>query len=110
MSKKKLLLLCCLFACSLLFAQSSKIKKEKSYDTYRTKIFSNTDNSYGYDILYNHKVLIHQQNIPGHAGLIGFRKKEDAKKMALLVVKKLSQGKMPPTVSHDELQQLKIFF
>jgi len=110
MSKKKLLLLCALVACSLLFAQTSKIKKETKPEIYSAKIFSNTDGSYGYDILKESKILIHQENIPGQAGLKGFQKKDDAKKVAVLVIKKLSQGKMPPTVSHEELQQLKIIY
>ena len=79
-------------------------------DTYSTKIFSKPDHSYGYDILKHNKVLIHQQNIPGQTGLKGFQKKDDAKKVALLVIEKLSQGIMPPTIEKNELIQLKIKF
>jgi len=110
MSKKKLLLLCGVFACSLLFAQTNTIKKEKNSDTYTAKILSNTDKSYGYEILKENKVLIHQQNIPGQAGLKGFQKTDDAKKVALLVIEKLSKGIMPPTIEIKELIQLKIKF
>ena len=110
MKEKKMLLLIGLFACSFLFAQNSEVKNEIKPDMYSVKIFSNTDNSYGYEILDKGRVLIHQQNIPGQPGVKGFQNKNDAKKVASLVIKKLSQGIMPPTVEKKELIQLKIDF
>ena len=65
-------------------------------------------NTYGYEILVGNKVLICQRNIPGRAGNLGFKKKSDAKKAALLMLKKLSQGIMPPTIERHELEELKI--
>lgn len=108
MKKKNLLLLIGFFTCSLLFAQNNKVKKQVNHNIYSAKIFPNPDQSYGYDILNQNKVLIHQQNIPGEAGLKGFSKKNDAEKVAQLVIHKLSQGIMPPTISKQDLQKLKI--
>lgn len=110
MRKKKVLLLIGLFTCLLLFAQNNGVKNEIKSGTYSVKIFSNADNSYGYEILNKAKVLIHQQNIPGRAGLKGFKKMSDAKRVALLAIKKISQGIMPPTIEEKELIQLKIEF
>jgi len=108
--RKSICFLILLFACHSLFSQTNTYKNEVKPDSYSTKIFSNPDNSYGYDILKENKVLIHQQNIPGQTGLKGFLKRDDAKKVALLVTEKLSQGIMPPTIETKELIQLKIKF
>ena len=76
--------------------------------TYR--IIPSEGNTYGYDISINDKLLIHQPNIPGMGGNKGFAKKSDAEKVAILVIKKLQEGMMPPTVEKKELDSLKIKF
>jgi len=78
----------------------------KSENTYR--IIPSMNNTFGYEILVNEKVLIRQTNIPGMPGLNGFNQKEDAIKVAQLVLEKLHQGIMPPTVVKHELNELKI--
>lgn len=76
--------------------------------TYR--IIPSSDGRYGYEILIKGKGLIRQLSIPGRAGTEGFKSKADAKKVAELVLKKLSQGMMPPTIEESELIKLKIKF
>jgi Domain of unknown function (DUF4907) len=63
---------------------------------------------YGYDIYVNGRLRIHQPTIPGQPGNAGFTKREDAKKVALLVIDKINKGIMPPTVTQDELKNLGI--
>ena len=65
-------------------------------------------NTYGYKILIKNKTLIKQLTIPGRPGTNGFKRKEDATKVARLVIKKLDKGIMPPTVDEKELIKLKI--
>jgi hypothetical protein len=72
------------------------------------QIIAAPGNTYGYEILIHKKVLIRQLNIPGRSGTAGFKRKADAEKVARLVIKKLSQGMMPPTVDENELKQLNI--
>jgi hypothetical protein len=82
--------------------------------------FNNTDtiyriipargNTYGYEILVKNKVLIRQLNIPGKPGTHGFKKKTDAERVAALVLIKLRQGIMPPTIYDTELKELQIEF
>jgi hypothetical protein len=82
------------------------------------KIFNNRDttyhiiaapsNTYGYEILVKNKTLIKQLSIPGKPGIKGFLKKQDAEKVARLVILKLSKGIMPPTINEKELNKLKI--
>jgi hypothetical protein len=63
---------------------------------------------YGYDVYADGKMLIHQPGIPGQPGVKGFRTKADSEKVARLVVKKLKNKEMPPTVSEEELRKLKV--
>lgn len=82
------------------------------------RIFNNHDttyhiivapgNTYGYEILVKNKTLIRQLSVPGKPGTKGFIKKQDAEKVARLVIRKLSKGVMPPTVDEKELNKLKI--
>jgi hypothetical protein len=63
---------------------------------------------YGYDVFVDGKKLIHQTNIPGQPGVAGFRKKEDSRRVAELVIRKLKNKELPPSVTEDELRQLKV--
>ena len=72
------------------------------------RIIQAAGNTYGYEILIKNKVLIRQQNIPGKPGTLGFKRKRDAEKVAELVIKKLAQGIMPPTIDVKEFIDLKI--
>ena len=72
------------------------------------RIIPASENTYGYEILIESKILIRQLNIPGRAGTKGFKKRTDAEKVAQLVLRKLSKGLMPPTIDDKELRELKI--
>ena len=71
------------------------------------KIIPSINHTWGYDIYRGGKKIIHQQCIPGMPGNEGFRKKLQAKKTARLVIKKIEHGEMPPTVTPEELKELK---
>lgn len=74
------------------------------------RIIPAPDKTYGYEILVNNKVMIRQLNIPGKPGIKGFRKKRDAEKVAGLVIEKIKQGIMPPTIHSYEMERLSIKF
>lgn len=78
---------------------------EHSIITY--KIISSANHTYGYDIYANDKLLIHQPSMPGIPGNEGFPTEESAKKIAEIVIDKIKKGEMPPTVSKEELIELK---
>ena len=65
------------------------------------------NNTWGYDILMDKKLTIHQPSIPGVQGEMGFKTKADAEKIAKLVVGKMKKGEMPPNVSIEEMKKLK---
>ena len=81
-------------------------EKEKN-GTITYKVIRAAGNSYGYDIYMNGKLYIHQTNVPGMPGNVGFQSKEAAEKTAQLVKDKLSKGETRPTVTVAELKQLK---
>jgi len=73
-------------------------------------IVASANHTYGYEIFIRNKIFIRQLTIPCKSGIEGFIKKLDAEKVARLVIKKLSQGIMPPTINTQELTNLKIDF
>lgn len=81
---------------------------DKTVPNYTYKIVPTINNTWCYDIYKNSKMLIHQTNMPGLPGNEGFKKKSDAGKVARLVIKKLKNGEMPPSVTADEMKNLKI--
>ena len=70
-------------------------------------IISAPEKTFGYDILVDGKLMIHQPNKPGMAGIRAFDTKQDAEKVAKLVIQKMKNGEMPPTVSSEEMIKLK---
>ena len=64
--------------------------------------------TYCYDVYADNKLLIHQTSIPAMPGNEGFKTKADTEKVALPVIDKIRKGEMPPTVSVDELKELKV--
>ena len=83
--------------------------KTKDIDT-TYRIITKADKTYGYEIVVNHRTLIRQYTIPGQQGMHGFKRKKDAEQVAMLVIKKIKQGIMPPTIRLQELKQLNIIF
>ena len=81
-------------------------KDVSSHDEITFNIVGAANHTYGYEILVKNKILIRQLTIPGRNGIQGFKNKIDAEKVARLVIKKLAQGIMPPTVDTQELDSL----
>jgi hypothetical protein len=66
----------------------------------------NPDQSYGYQILKDGKLMIDQKNIPAIQGNRGFSSKSDAEKIAYFTIDKIKNGAFPPTISVEELDSL----
>ena len=60
-----------------------------------------TGNGWGYDIMVDKKIFIHQETIPAIAGNRSFSSEHDAVKTGNLVVKKLVKGKFPSLTSEE---------
>jgi len=61
---------------------------------------------WGYDVLVNGEMYIHQPHIPAVPGNKGFKSEEDAQKAAKLMIYKLRMGISPPSITPDELDSL----
>jgi hypothetical protein len=68
------------------------------------------DEGFGYDIMVNDKVYIRQKQIPSVSGIKGFKTEHDAQEIAKLVVYKLRNDIVPPSVTVQELDSLKIVY
>ncbi len=79
-------------------SHQDSIKSSFSY-----QIIDAADNTYGYDILVDNKILIHQTTVPGLSGVTGFIQRSAAIKIAELVVEKMKTGQMPPSVTRADI-------
>jgi hypothetical protein len=67
-----------------------------------------TSKGWGYDILTDGKIYIHQNIIPAIPGEYGFRTKEDALAVGQKVYERVMAGKMP-MVSMEEVKELGVY-
>src|SRR4030095_6486666 len=70
------------------------------------KIIDAPNGTFCYDVFADGRLMIHQTSIPAMPGNEGFKTKEDAAKVAELVIQKIRKGEMPPTVSIEEMKEL----
>ena len=54
------------------------------------------ENGWGYDVLYNDRILIHQPMIPGKSGASGFASEKEAGADAQTVIEKIKSGEFGP--------------
>ena len=71
------------------------------------KLIPGINKTWGYDILVDNRLTIHQTSVPSLPGNDGFKTKEGAEKVAKLVIKKLKKGEMPPSIDAKEMKKLK---
>jgi hypothetical protein len=116
---KKIMLILCQWLCITVLpaqestqADSSNIKfpEAGAYSNVKLtyKIIDAPNNTFCYDVYADSKLLIHQTSIPAMPGNEGFKTKQDAEKVAVLVIDKIRKGEMPPTVNIEELKKLKV--
>jgi hypothetical protein len=72
----------------------------------KDSIFVSPYGGYGYNIIINGEVKIHQPHIPVVPGQLGFASAQDARKTAQLVISKIEQDQFPPQLTHRELEDL----
>lgn len=98
---KILLVLISITQATLLFSQGTSPQKI-SYN-----LIPSINNTFGYEIFVNGQKMISQKSIPCLQGNNGFAQKSQAEIVAKLVVKKIGNGEMPPTITTEELKKLK---
>ena len=90
---------------AIVFFIYRKINEPKN--AFETKTF-HTQQGWGYEILQNKKVYIHQEIIPGIQGRKSFVSKAEAEKIAALLVLKMRNKKGLPQITVEEIDSLKI--
>jgi hypothetical protein len=66
----------------------------------------NGNRGWGYDIMVDGKIYIHQPNVPAVMGNNGFSSEEKAQAAGEYVIQKLRNNIIPPAVSPEELDSL----
>ncbi|MBX7141526.1 MAG: DUF4907 domain-containing protein [Chitinophagales bacterium] len=84
-------------------AQTDAAKQTQAL-TYQ--IIDSQNNTFGYDVYRDGKLMIHQTSIPAMPGNDGFKTRDDAAKVAEMVMYKIRKGEMPPTVTVEEMKEL----
>jgi len=79
-------------------------KKQNNICSVKALTF-HSNSGWGYNILVNDTLFIHQANIPGISGKRGFAKKEQAEKAAELIINKIKKRESP-VVTIFELQKI----
>ena len=113
-----------LFSCmsmTMLFAQTPSAPAQPNSSTAKfpeASAYANTKltykvidapkQTYGYDVFADGRLMIHQTSAPALPGNEGFKTREDATKVALLVIEKIRKDEMPPTISINEMKKLKV--
>ena len=86
-------------------------KNKDSVNPYRdaeftSKVIPSEGYTFGYEILMNGRLFIHQPNIPGLPGNAGFKNRETATRVANLVIDKIRKNEMPPSITPQELKKI----
>jgi len=115
------LILSCCMSMTMLFAQApsapaqpdgsaAKFPAASAYANTKLtyKIIDTPKHTYGYDVFADGRLMIHQTSAPALPGNEGFKTREDATKVALLVIEKIKKDEMPPTISIDEIKKLNV--
>ena len=84
--------------------QKEDLAKRMSSAQITYYIIKAPEEKFGYTIFIDGQMYIEQKSIPALEGTHGFDTKEDAEKIAKLVIEKIKQGEMPPAISVDELK------
>jgi hypothetical protein len=84
------------------------VNQSSSKTKLRYVIINNGKTGFGYDILSDDRITIHQSSVPGMQGNKGFITKEDASKVARLVIEKINRSVFPPTITNEDVKALKI--
>ncbi|MCG2613884.1 DUF4907 domain-containing protein [Terrimonas sp. NA20] len=88
-----------------ILAYKTRRQPVKEAARYSAEVFS-VWNGWGYDILVDDSVIIHQESIPSIGRGIPFPEKKQAQQAANLVLEKLSNSDDLPTLTKDEVAEI----
>jgi hypothetical protein len=79
---------------------------ENPITEFELQVIQNEDKTWGYDILMGGRQYIHQAEMPAVGGNKGFVQERQARQVGQLVLEKLKQGIMPPSISAEEVNKI----
>jgi hypothetical protein len=103
--QRGLLLFVLIFSCSAPDRQDALIEKSV-LPAIEVTLFPSEYNGFGYDVSVNGKLFVHQPNIPAMAGNRGFPTEQSAQRVASLVIQKIKDNQIPPTLTLAEVRAL----
>lgn len=103
---KKYLLYSLLISC--LACSEKKADRESRKNAFKLEIFQADHHSYGFEIRKGQELITRQESVPLARIKEGFRSPKDARKVGELMIRKLEQGALSPSVSQRELDSLQI--
>jgi len=89
---------------SMLLEQKNQLAREYGQKKIEYFIINVPNDQFGYYIMIDGQMYIEQKTIPAIEGNQGFKTREDAEKISKLVIQKIREGEIPPTVSVEELK------
>jgi hypothetical protein len=99
---------CLAFCCSQQSKEAKISSTENNFQHIRDSVFTSLYGGYGYDIIMDGEVKIHQPIIPVIEGTQGFASEAQAKKTAQLVITKIQNNEFPPQLTLKDLKDLEI--
>jgi hypothetical protein len=69
-------------------------------------LYQNEDLTWGYDILIDGNIYVHQSTKPAVGGNSGFATEIEAQQVADLVISKIKNNVLPPSVTPEEIKEL----
>jgi len=109
MKKFLTLILILIFAVSAFFLLKPSNKEEISNPYANSEItyeIFETEDGFGYEVSIDGQAYVRQSNIPAVTGNKGFENREDASLVAEIMMQKIKEGILPPTVTLEELDGL----
>lgn len=99
-----------LVSCSNNQQSSEHLNTASSKPKLEVKTYLSNDKikGWGYDIYQDGVLFVHQPNIPAVSGDKGFKSEEEAKRVGSFIIHKIEQNIIPPTLTTEEMDSLKI--
>lgn len=97
----------CIFLILILGALFSNTTSAQVKDIYSYHVIKAPNNTWGYDIYKENKLVIHQTSKPAIEGNMGFSSVSKAQAVATIIIKKLRAGIIPPTITRAEIENVK---
>ncbi|MFI5193699.1 MAG: DUF4907 domain-containing protein [Chitinophagales bacterium] len=85
----------------IFFIRNERLRRDHEGQVFLKAVAVQTAGGWGYNIMANDKIYIHQDYIPAAGGKRVFKTKEDAMRVANRVIEKISKNQLPVITLKD---------